>query len=108
MWIYWLALTITYIVTAIGQVTYKLFAKTKNLGHLIWSIAFFIIAPFTNYVALKRIPSGTVFIGAATSQVLIIVMSRYVLKEKISRDHIISMAFILLGLLAFALGSRYG
>lgn len=106
MWIYWLALSISYIVTAIGQVTYKLFSLKKNWSYLFWSIAFFVIAPFTSYVALKKIPVGTVFIGAATSQVLIIVMSYYILKEKITRDHLISMAFILLGLFCFSLGNQ--
>ncbi|MFZ5920177.1 MAG: hypothetical protein ACOYY3_03885 [Chloroflexota bacterium] len=106
MWIYWLALSVSYVVTAIGQVTYKLFAITKKWWHLFWSVAFFIIAPFTSYVALKKIPAGTVFIGAAVSQVLIMVMSHYTLKEKITRDHVISMAFILLGLFAFVLGSQ--
>jgi drug/metabolite transporter (DMT)-like permease len=104
MWIYWTALTISYVVTACGQVIYKLFAHTKNKWHFIWSIAFFIIAPFTSYIALKKIAVGMVFIGAATSQVLIMIMSHYILKEKITKDHLISMALILLGLMAYAMG----
>lgn len=104
MWIYWAALTISYIVTACGQVLYKLFSYTKNKWHFFWAIAFFIIAPFTSYIALKKIEVGMVFIGAATSQVLIMIMSHYILKEKITKDHIISTVLILLGLFAYAVG----
>jgi multidrug transporter EmrE-like cation transporter len=106
MGMYWLALSISYIVTAVGQVTYKLFSLKKNWSYLFWSIVFFVIAPFTSYIALKKIPVGTVFIGAAIIQVLIIIMSYYILKEKITRDHLISMAFILLGLFCFSLGNQ--
>lgn len=105
MWLYWLALSVSYIVTAGGQVTYKLFALTKNWWHLFLSIALFIVAPFTTYIALKKFAVGTVFIGAASSQVLIMVMSHYILKERITRDHLISMVLILLGLLSLSLGS---
>jgi len=104
MWIYWTALSITYVVTAFGQVILKLFAKTNNKWHLFWALAFFIIAPFTSYIALKKIGVGMVFIGVAVSQVLIVIMSHYILKEKISKDHVISMIFILVGLFAYALG----
>jgi drug/metabolite transporter (DMT)-like permease len=104
MWIYWASLIICYVVTACGQVIYKLFAHTKNKWHFILAIAFFVIAPFTSYIALKKIEVGMVFIGAATSQVLIMIMSHYVLKEKITKDHIISTVLILLGLLAYAVG----
>lgn len=105
MQIYWLALTISYVVTAFGQVIYKLFAHTRNKWHFFWAIVFFIIAPFTSYIALKKIEVGMVYIGAATSQILILVMSHYILSEKITKDHIISMVLILLGLLSFSLGS---
>jgi|CXWL01.1.fsa_nt_gi drug/metabolite transporter (DMT)-like permease len=104
MWIYWAALSISYIVTAFGQVVYKLFAHTKNRWHFLWAITFFIVAPFTSYIALKKIEVGMVFIGAAISQVLIMVMSHYVLKEKITKDHIISTVLILLGLFLYAIG----
>jgi multidrug transporter EmrE-like cation transporter len=105
MWIYWITLSISYIVTAFGQVILKLYAYTKNKWHFIWAIVFFAVAPFTTYVALKKIPVGMVYVGAAVSQVMIIIMSKNILKEKITKDHVISMAFILLGLLGYALGN---
>ncbi len=104
MWIYWVALSISYVVTAFGQVLYKLFAHTKDKWHFLWAVAFFIVAPFTSYIALKKIEVGMVFIGAATSQVLIMVLSHYILKEKITKDHIISTILILLGLFLYAIG----
>lgn len=104
MWIYWIALSISYIFTAFGQVVYKLFAHTKNKWHFLFAVAFFVVAPFTSYVALKRIEVGMVFIGAATSQILIMIMSHYVLKEKITKDHIVSTILILLGLFLYAIG----
>lgn len=105
MWLYWLALSISYTVTALGQVYLKMYAHTKNLWHFVWSVAFFIIAPFTSYVALQKISVGMVFIGAAVSQVLILILSKYTLKETLTKDHFISMALILSGLVAFALGN---
>ena len=69
------------------------------------AISFFIIAPFTSYLALKRINVGMVFIGAALSQVLVMLMSNYILHEEITNDHKISMGLILFGLCLYALGS---
>ncbi|NOH04648.1 MAG: EamA family transporter [Chloroflexi bacterium] len=99
-----MALLVSYIVTALGQVIYKLFAHTRNKWHFLGAVAFFIIAPFTSYIALKRIEVGMVFIGAAFSQILIMLMSHYILRERITRDHLIATAFILLGLVMYAIG----
>jgi drug/metabolite transporter (DMT)-like permease len=101
--IYWIALSISYIVTALGQVIYKLFSYTRNRWHLFWAVVFFAIAPFTSYVALKRIEVGMVFIGAAVSQILILFLSKYFLNEQLNKNHFISMGFIMLGLVLYAI-----
>lgn len=103
-WPSWIALGVSYVVTALGQVSYKLFARTRRYRHAAVGIGFFLIAPVTSYIALRRLPVSTVFVGAATSQVLIMVLSHHVLRERITRSHVLSTALILLGLLAFAAG----
>ncbi len=107
MWIHWIALSISYLVTGLGQVALKMFAKTPKLHYLFWSIALFVIAPFTTYVALRELSAGTVYVGAATSQIIVILLSRYALDETITRDHLVSMSLILGGLILFALGSGF-
>lgn len=105
MILYWLALLISFLVTALGQVIYKYYAMSGNIWHLLISVAFFTIAPFTSYIALQKIGIGLVFIGAAVSQILVLVLSRQFLREQISRDHIISMSLIAIGLVMYALGN---
>lgn len=103
-WLSWAALAVSYVVTALGQVTYKLYARTRQTRHAASAIGFFLVAPVTSYLALRRLPVATVFIGAATSQVLIMVLSHSFLRERITRDHVLSTVLILLGLAAFAAG----
>ncbi|MBM3703066.1 MAG: hypothetical protein FJW63_08810 [Actinobacteria bacterium] len=106
MFINWLALFLSYMTTAIGQVIYKLFNKTKNNFHLILSIISFGIAPFSSYIALKKLDLNLVYIGAAISQVLVLFLSGKILKEKINLDHIISIILILFGFLFISVGKK--
>ena len=103
MIIYWIALSVSFLMTAIGQVVYKLFAETHNKWHFIAAVSAFMVAPFTSFIALHGIDAGMVYIGAASSQVLILILSKYILLEEVSKDHVIAMGLILIGLITYAL-----
>jgi drug/metabolite transporter (DMT)-like permease len=51
-----------------------------------------------NYIALHRLDIGTVYIGTGITQVLVLALSRVVLREKLTRDHIFAVVLIVSGL----------
>jgi len=102
--IHWLALSVSFCATALGQVVYKLFAKSHAMRHLLASGMFFVVAVFTSYFALRQIGVGVVYIGTALTQILVLILSKYVLQEHLSRDHFIAIGLISIGLAAYAVG----
>jgi drug/metabolite transporter (DMT)-like permease len=94
----WIALGTSFTTTACGQVTYKLFSTTRKLLFLGLALGLFIAAQLGNYIALHRLDIGTVYIGTGITQVLVLALSRVILREKLTRDHIIAVALIVGGL----------
>jgi multidrug transporter EmrE-like cation transporter len=99
---YWIALCTSFLTTAWGQVTYKLFAQTRRIWFFAAAMGLFIVAQLANYLALHRLPIGTVYISTGITQVLILVLSMLVLKEKITCDHVIAALLVVSGLILFS------
>lgn len=100
MWA-WIALGTSFTTTACGQITYKLFSTTRRTVFLGTALGLFIMAQLANYIALHRLSIGTVYIGTGITHILILVLSRAVLKEKLTRDHLIAVLLIVSGLVLF-------
>jgi len=100
MWA-WIALGTSFTTTACGQITYKLFSTTRRRVFFASALGLFITAQLANYIALHRLSIGTVYIGTGITHVLILVLSRVVLKETLTRDHLIAVLLIVSGLLLY-------
>jgi len=59
--------------------------------------------PFFSYLALKTIPMSTVYMSTAITQVIILMLSRFVLDEKIPYNSYIGIVFILMGIFIFTI-----
>jgi drug/metabolite transporter (DMT)-like permease len=97
MWA-WIALGTSFTTTACGQTAYKLFSTTHRRLFLGLALGLFIAAQLANYIALHRLSIGTVYIGTGITHVLVLGLSRLVLGEKLTRDHIIAVIMIVSGL----------
>ena len=99
----WLALSGALLATAFGQLMFKLFFRGYRFIWLAAAIAFFCIAPFCNYLALQTLGIGTVYMSTAITIVLVVLLSRMVLGERLSREHGVATLLIVCGVLVYAI-----
>lgn len=99
----WIALGTSFMTTAWGQVTYKMFSQTRRWLLFALAVALFITAQISNYVALHNLPLGTVYIGTGLTHILVLLLSARVLKERITCDHFVAIVMIVSGLTLFSI-----
>jgi len=102
MSISWLALLGSLCVTALAQLMYKLYFKARHKPYLAVSITCFVIAASCSYLALRELEIGIVYMSTALTQLMVVGMAYRVLGEPITRDHGIGMAFIISGIVLYA------
>lgn len=103
MTLYFLALLIVLTFTAIAQTLYKLFFQTERLVYLAIAIILFLSVPPCTWFALRKLDVGFVYMSTAVIHVLVLYLSRAVLKEPVGRHHWIAVALIAGGLVLYAL-----
>lgn len=96
-------LVIALLATAIGQLLFKLHYQRPGNRYLYGALGTFILIPPVTYVALVNISLAAVYMSTALSNVLVLVMSRVVLKERISRRHAMAATLIIVGIMVFNL-----
>lgn len=102
MILHWFALGTTLIMVAVGQTFFKLFAMRTNWLLLGLAGISLITATLTNYIALQGLALGLVYMSTALTHLLVLLLSRVVLKETLTRDHAIAMSLIISGLIVYA------
>jgi len=103
IWISWLGLFITVVTPGFGQVYYKLYFRTRKMSHLIISIAIFLTAPVGSYLALRHLSIGLVSMSTAITQIIVLTLAHFVLKEQITRAHVLAMLVITAGVIIFSM-----
>lgn len=103
MTISWAALAAALLCTAFGQVFYKMFFTAKRRRYLAIAILTFVMIPPLSYLALRNLTIGLVYMSTALTQVMVLVMSRYMLKETITRQHMLASALLVVGIILYAL-----
>lgn len=97
------ALIMVLVGTSLGQLNYKLFfVRNKNWTNLILAMAFFCTVPFCAYFALKQLTVGLVYMSTALTQLIVLGLSHYVLKEKLTRNHAVALVLIISGIVLYA------
>ena len=100
----WVSLVISIFSITVGQISYKLFSRNKKWGLLLVAIAGFVLAQIANYLALRSIDVGITYMFMGSNQILILLASVFLLKEKISRTQIFAILLIVLGILLYGYG----
>ena len=89
--------------TALSQLFLKLSKTTHKRGYLYLSVFLFSSLPVLSYLALKSLTIGVVYMSTAVSQLFTLILSRYVLSEKINEKQFANIALIVTGLIIYNL-----
>jgi len=96
-----IALVLSIVFTAIGQVSYKLFFLKSSKVYLFASIIFFCFAPIMSYLVLLELALTTVYMSTGLTYVLVLLAAKFLLGESISRRKNHSIVLIIGGVFIF-------
>lgn len=85
------------LVTSCGVVLYKQYAIKKRLLLLVTAIISFILAPVFSFLALKYLSVDTVYMMTSLNGLIVLILSYYVLKEKVVRMQILGAFLVFCG-----------
>jgi drug/metabolite transporter (DMT)-like permease len=86
-----------------GQIAFKLYFERKQLLLLLGACGTFVVAQIGFFLALRELSVGIVSMSMGLAQVLVLAMSHYVLRETVTRHHLIAVGLIVSGLGLYAL-----
>ncbi len=99
------ALALSLVATAAGQVLYKgFFAAAGKPRRWLWiagAIACFLAAPVGSYLALLKLRIGMVYMSAALTHIMVVGASRALLREPLTRHHVIALVLIVSGVVLY-------
>ncbi len=96
-------LTVALICTALAQLTYKMyFERGRHLDRLMGALTLFGLAQIGFFAALTQLEIGVVYMSMGAVQLMVLGLSRYVLHENVSRNHMIAVLMIVGGLILYA------
>ncbi len=98
----YLALAAALTLVAFGQLNFKLYALRSSRLRLAIAMSCFAIAQICFFVALFDLHIGVVYLSTALTQVLVLFLSHYVLRETLTRHHAVAMTMIVAGLVLYA------
>lgn len=98
-----LVLGLALLSTAVAQVSYKTYvAVHRETGVLFLALGLFGLAQIGFFVSLTTLDVGLVYMSTGLIHVMVLILSKFVLKESVTIDHWIAVALITLGLVLYA------
>lgn len=88
---------------AAGHVAYKAYFRARSLPVLLVAGASFGIGQLGFFFALKSLNLGLVYMATGLIQVVVLMLSRVVLKEVVSARHTVAVGIITAGVVLYAL-----
>lgn len=95
----WLILAL--VATAVGQLTFKPAVVKRSMRLIAVAIAIFCIAPIGAFMALHTLSLATVYVSTAFSQLLVVLGSMVLFKERYVTRQWLGFAVILVGVIVF-------
>ena len=90
--------------TAFAQLSYKLFfSRGHRTATLVTALSLFVVAQVAFFLALTRLDIGVVYMSTGLTHILVLALSRFVLDEKVTQDHLVAVLLIGGGLILYAL-----
>ena len=98
-----LILAVALVCTALAQVTYKMyFSRGRHFGRLVGALALFGLAQIGFFLALTRLDIGVVYMSMGAVHLMVLALSRFVLREEVGWNHMIAVMLIAGGLIFYA------
>ena len=101
--IFYLYLVLLIVFTALGQVFYKNYYRSQLEINLFLGIAFFGLTPLLGYLALRGLSLDFYCMMSALIIVLVQLLSRWILKEKLKKKEKFGIMMIVIGLLIYGI-----
>lgn len=95
----WLAASL--LSTALAQLAYKAFFRTRRRRWLGVTLALFVLVPYTTYRALQGLPLATVYVATAISQLIVVGASLTLMGERYTRRQWLGFALVLGGVMLY-------
>lgn len=89
--------------TALGQFFYKIFSSTQKISFFYLTVFTFILAPVFNMLALKFYSVDIVYMFTALTILLVVLLSKFFLKEQVARKQVVGVGLIILGVIIYAI-----
>lgn len=89
--------------TAFGQVFYKKYTTSRNQIYLITTVSLFVLAPIFSYIALQNISIDVVYVFTALTVFIVMLLSKFFLKEVIKKKTFQGVFLVLLGIVLYVL-----
>lgn len=99
----WGCLVLAILATAFGQYWYKRYKLSQVKGYFFGAVLLFVMTPVMSYCALKRIPVDTVYMFTALTILVVLLLSRFGLKESISSRKLTGAGMILAGVIIYGI-----
>lgn len=87
--------------TALGQMLFRMHFLRTGKKYLIAALVTFMAVPICNYLALLNLTLALVYMSTALTHVMVLMMSHFFLKERLTIKHYISMSLIVLGIATY-------
>ncbi|HEX4299658.1 MAG TPA: hypothetical protein VH327_02200 [Gammaproteobacteria bacterium] len=100
--VFWTALVAGLLFTAGGQVCFKHYYTTRRRLDLFSALALFGLVPVVNFLALRGLSFGLVYMSTAVTQVLVLFMCWGFLGETLKRTTLPGIVLILAGIIIYA------
>ena len=100
--LFWTALVAGLLFTAAGQVQFKHYYSSHRRLDLLSALALFGLVPVVNFLALRGLSFGLVYMSTAVTQVLVLFMCWVFLGEKLQRSSLPGIALVVAGIIVYA------
>lgn len=89
--------------TAFGHFFYKKYFFEKKYFFILFSIFLFFLTPIFSFLALKKIALDIVYISTSLTIIITMMLGRFFLDEKLTKNQILSCFVIILGIVVYNL-----
>lgn len=89
--------------TALGQFFYKIFTLYRKKYFFYLTILMFIFTPLFSMLSLRYFSIDLVYMFTSLTILLVVVFSRFFLKEQITKKQAIGIGFIILGVVLYGI-----
>jgi multidrug transporter EmrE-like cation transporter len=89
--------------TALAQLSYKLFFTAgRQVPVLLRAVILFGVAQIGFFAALTQLEVGVVYMSTGAVHIIVLGLSKSVLREHVTKDHVIAVVLIVGGLVSYA------